>query len=357
MAAVSVGVRPYEPGSQPGLRPVILLRETGFDVHLLFRGEASERTEVDGVPLWVEPDMVRLAARMLLLRPQLLFVEANANGVALAPLAARSWIRNPAPAASPRVRALQQAIVRRADAVTFTNPALGREWASDGRRRVDLAYPVDLEWWSSPVDRQSSWWASRGRAVPAGPVLVCNSAYVRGKRVVELLEMLVPFLRQNPSSVLVCVGHQYADPETAEKLMQRPGELGLESQVLVTGRIPRDELRTLLAWADVSIINSARETQCMAIYESLAAGVPTLIAAVPTLTSQFPSLPAHEDEAQLLSNLERVLGDSQFAQGLIESTRERVAVADPARHDQTFLSALDTLRLRPTPTRTSGLSA
>jgi glycosyltransferase involved in cell wall biosynthesis len=276
-------------------------------------------------------------------RPQLLFVEANANGVALAPLAARSWIRNPAPAASPRGRRLQQAFVHRVNAVTFTNPALGREWSFDERRHIDLAYPVNLEWWTSPMPKRESWWTDRGRSVPGGPILVCNSAYVRGKRVVELLEMLAPFLRERPSSVLVCVGHQYADPETAEKLTRRPAELGLDDQVVITGRIPQDEIRDLLAWTDVSLINSLRETQCMAIYESLAAGVPTLISAVPTLTSQFPTLPAHRDEIQLCSNLERVLSDQQFARELIDSTRERVSWADPARHDEMFFAALDSL--------------
>jgi glycosyltransferase involved in cell wall biosynthesis len=338
-----VGVRPYDVSSVPGLRPLTLLQQAGFKVHVLFRGDSTERAEIQGLPLWVEPDTARLAARMLALRPQLLFVEANANGVALAELAGRSWIRNPAPAASSGVYRLQRAIVRRAHAVTFTNPALGRAWPFEPRRHVDLAYPVNLDWWGTPVRKRESWWTDRGRSVPDGPVIVCNSAYVRGKRVVELLDMLAPFLREHASSVLVCVGHQYADPETAATLLQRPADLGLQDQVLITGRISQAEIRDLLAWTDVSIINTLRETQCMAIYESLAAGVPALISAVPTLTSQFPGLPAHEDQTQLLSNLGRVLGEPGFVRELFDSARERVQWANPARHDEVFFSTLESL--------------
>jgi glycosyltransferase involved in cell wall biosynthesis len=345
VAVVSLGIRPYEVTPVPGLRPMLLLRDAGFDVHMLVRDGYEERADVDGFPLWVESDVPRSARRLAALRPQLQLIESNAYGVALAPLAQRSWIRNPAPANHPRVRQLQQAVLRTADVVSFTNDADRAQWRVRDGRYVDLAYPVDVEWWSESVPRRKSWWTDRGWSVPDGPVIVSNAAYVKGKRVCELLEMLVPFLSDHPASRLVFVGHPYADPETAERLRRLPQELGVADQALVTEWITRDEIRELLAWADVSVINSLRETQCMAIYESLAAGVPMLISAVPTLTSQFPTLPAHTGQRDLLASLERVLTDQAWARSLIDSTRDRLAWADTRRHDEVFRGTLEALGL------------
>ena len=120
----------------------------------------------------------------------------------------------------------------------------------------------------------------------------------------------------------------------------KPGDSGIGQQVLVLDWISYPEIRELLAWTSLTIINSRRETQCLAVYEALAAGVPTLISAIPELVSQFPNLPAHTSGEELRANVGRVLSDQSFARSLVESSRDRVAWADVERHDEVFQATL-----------------
>lgn len=177
-------------------------------------------------------------------------------------------------------------------------------------------------------------------------MIVCNASFDRNKRHAELLEWLAPLLRAQPSAVLVMFGHRWFQPEVWEMVNARPGELGIGHQVRVTDWISYEEIRELLAWSSLTVINSLRETQCLAVYEALAAGVPTLISAIPELTSQFPHLPAHATGEELRANVQRVLDEPGLAARLIESSRERVAWADTARHDQVFQDTLERLLAR-----------
>jgi glycosyltransferase involved in cell wall biosynthesis len=322
------------------LRPLALLRDAGFQVHAVARDQPRKKIEIDGVTTWTEPDNTRVAARILALRAELLFVESITYGAVFGALAQRSWIRNPQPSASARMYRLQRAALRAFDAVSFTNPADPRAWKFSEDKHVDLAYPLDVEFWSTPVARRPGWWTDRGRDAPEGPVIVCNAAYARRKRVCELLEMMAPFLSANRSARFVMVGHQLVEPDVTKWITERPAALGIDQQVLVTGWMSSSELRELLAWAAVSVINSIWETQCLAVYEALAAGVPTLIASIPVLTSQFPTLPAHRSDTELRANLERVLSEPAVGQRMLETTRERVAWADTRRHDEVFAAGL-----------------
>jgi glycosyltransferase involved in cell wall biosynthesis len=182
--------------------------------------------------------------------------------------------------------------------------------------------------------------------VPEGPVLVCNASFDRNKRHAELLDWLAPLLRSEPSAVLVLFGHRWFDPQVWELVNVRPRELGIGAQVRVTDWISYPEIRELLAWSSLTIINSLRETQCLAVYEALAAGVPTLISAIPELTSQFPNLPAHATGEVLRANVRRVLSEPELGRSLVESSQERVGWADITRHDQVFHATLERLLAR-----------
>ncbi len=350
VAAVNLSLRPSELGrldlNRPGRRPVLVLREAGFEVHIVARGERAAGVAIDGALGWSEPSTPAVARRILGLRPELLFVESSTYATVFGDLAARSWIRNPRPAARPTARQVQQLALRRFDAVSFTNPAEAGLWSVGPGQVADLPYPVDVSWWRERVPRRESWWTDREWPVPEGPVLVCNASFDRNKRHAELLDWLAPLLRSRPSAVLVLFGHRWFEPEVWEMVNTRPGELGVGEQVRVTDWISYEEIRELLAWSSLAVINSLRETQCLAVYEALAAGVPTLISAIPELTSQFPHLPAHSSGEELRANVERVLDEPGLAARLIESSRERVDWADTARHDQVFQATLERLLAR-----------
>ena len=342
VAVVNLHFRPPDL-THPGVRPSLLLLDAGFEVHVVTRGDATERVAVDGAVNWVEPGTGAVVRRITALRPELLFVESGTYSVMLGAFAGHSWIRNPQPAADPRLYRLQRTALRTFDAVSFTNPAAKTAWKSSPERLADLPFPLDVNWWGARVERRASWWTERGWPVPEGPVLVCNSSFERNKRHEELLDWLAPTLVANPSMTLVLFGHRWKEPHTWEMARTRPATLGIAGQVRVTDWVPYPEIRELLAWASLTVINSSSETQCLAVYEALAAGVPTLISSIPSLTSQFPHLPAHADGHELRANVDRVLADQQFGQMLVESSRDQVAWADVARHDDAFYATLERL--------------
>lgn len=342
VAVVNLPVRPAEL-THPEMRPSLLLRDAGFEVHTVTRGDIRERDDLDGTVRWVEPGTLATARRIVSLRPELLFVESSTYGATLGSLARRSWIRNPVPAADARIQRLQRSSLRTFDAVTFTNPAQREPWTFSRSKWADLPYPVDVAWWAEPIQRRESWWTDRGWPVPTGPVLVCNSCFERRKRHEELLEWLAPLLNADRSIVLVLFGHRWNEPDVWEMVRARRAELGISDQVRATDWISYAEIRELMAWTSLTIINSRHETQCLAVYESLAAGVPALISAIPELTSQFPNVPAHHDGAELRANVRRVLGDHAFATSLIDSSSEQVAWSDVRHHDEVFQATLERL--------------
>lgn len=350
VAVVNLPVRASDLGgldlSHPGRRPLRILGQAGFEVHIVTRGERAARVAIDGAQGWSEPSTLAVARRILGLRGEFLFIESSTYATVFGDLAATSWIRNPRLASGAGPRRLQRLALRRFDAVSFTNPAEAALWPIAPGQPADLPYPVDVGWWREPVSRRESWWTDRGWPIPQGPVLVCNASFERNKRHAELLDWLAPWLRAHPSAVLVLFGHRWLEPEVWELVNTRPGELGIGDQVRVTDWISYEQIRELLAWSSLTVINSMRETQCLAVYESLAAGVPALISAIPELTSQFPHLLAHSTGNQLRANVQRVLDEPGLAQRLTESAQDRVAWADTARHDRVFQATLDRLLAR-----------
>lgn len=350
VAAVNLPVRSSELRrfdlNRPGRRPLLVLRQAGFEVHIITRGERATRVAIDGALGWSEPSTLAVARRILSLRPELLFTDSSTYSTVFGDLAGRSWVRNPKRASRPSARRVQQLALRRFDAVSFTNPAEAALWSVAPAQVADLPYPVDVGWWRERVPRRESWWTDRGWPVPHGPVLVCNASFDRNKRHAELLDWLAPLLRSRRSAVLVMFGHRWFEPEVWEMVNTRPGELGIGEQVHVTDWISYEEIRELLAWSSLTVINSLRETQCLAIYEALAAGVPALISAIPDLTSQFPHLPAHSTGQELRANVESVLDEPGLAERLIASSQERVDWADITRHDRVFQDTLERLLAR-----------
>ena len=81
----------------------------------------------------------------------------------------------------------------------------------------------------------------------------------------------------------------------------------------------------------------------MAVYEALAAGVPTLVPRLPVLTTQFPALPAHGDCAELRVNAERLLENPEIREELVTRCRDRLRWADRVRHDAVFREAISRL--------------
>ncbi|MEY2423392.1 MAG: hypothetical protein QOI95_3459 [Acidimicrobiaceae bacterium] len=325
----------------PSTLPARLMADLGFDVHVVSRGP-TDTGEVEGVPLWVESSHAALAQRIARLRPKLLFVESTSYGCFLRPLVHRIWVRNPPVSPTSSIRTGQRAALWAANAISFTNPEARRAWKFRPSQVADLPYPVDTTFWASPTKRDPSFWTSRSLSVPSGPVIAYVAGLQRVKRQPEALVALTGLLRTRPDLMLVFVGHAF-ESSVEQELKASRAALGIEKQVLLLGALPHADIKSLYAWTALTVTNSEHETQCMSVYESLAAGVPAVISAIPELMSQFPGLPAHADGVSLSAHVEELLANPRRGAMLVEDARPQVAWADRKRHDDVFAQTVERL--------------
>lgn len=298
--------------------------------------------QLEGVTIWYEPSLSCTARRLIRLRPELSFFEGPSRELTLLPLCHRSWVRTPYRSDQAAKAAAEQALIRAADAVTFTNPHDARRWYVRQERRLDLPYPVEVGYWSERVPRDPTWWHLRGRCVPTGPVVAYVSNIVSGKRQAELVAALASLLHRRPELTLAIVGRTFDSGEMA-RVETVVRDEHLADQVWIAGELARNDLRQLYAWTQVHAVNTAHETQCMVVYESLAAGVPTLIPAIPSLSQAFPALSTHATDEELRVNVERLLDDRHVGDEQVRRSRSRVEWADVARHDRLFIEHCDRL--------------
>ncbi len=111
------------------------------------------------------------------------------------------------------------------------------------------------------------------------------------------------------------------------KLMRRVEDLGLEDEVVFTGYVPDERLKSLLVQADLLVFPSIYEGFGLPPLEAMACGVPVV-------TSNRASLPEVVGDAALLvedpldpeeiaSKVELLLGDESLRARLVERGRER----------------------------------
>jgi glycosyltransferase involved in cell wall biosynthesis len=326
----------------PSARPAMVLRDHGFDVHVVELGD-SAREPLDGVTRWVEPSYAAAIRRVAFLRPELLVLDDVTWMLLALPFARRGWVRASAHSSSPLKARAQRLLIKRASVVSCTNPWEEEWWGLPSRQRAHLPYPVDLAFWATPVDRDPGFWTSRQLEVPGGPVISYVAQLMRGKRQWELVRALAPVCASRPDVRLVLAGYT-VEAEEETQVRELITRFGLEDQVLLLGRVhPRESLRQLYAWTSIHAINTAAETQCMVLYESLAARTPTLIPALPELTSAFPSLLAHRDDAELRHHVELLLDDPDLRARQSEEVQARLAWADVRGHDASLVAVVDRL--------------
>jgi glycosyltransferase involved in cell wall biosynthesis len=315
----------------------------GYDVEVISMGQPGTG-ELDGLPVWTEDSRRRLAQRLHQRRPDLLFVEGGGgSSLSMFPFARHLWIRSPTVSLRLGGRRLQQLLMRRIDAVSITNPADQLRWRLREGQLVDLPYPVDVEYWRQPVARDPGWWLDRGLDAPTGPVLTYISNVVPGKRQADLVQALDPLLSSRPDVHLVIAGRSF-DEQARSALQATIAAATASNRIHYVGEVTHEQARQLYAWTAVHIVHTGLpETQCMVIYESLAAGVPTLISDVATLTSAFPHLPAHGTAEQLRANVSMLLSDPKMAQTAVDMSVGRVAWAHVDRHDSLLLTETERL--------------
>lgn len=327
----------------PSQRPAHLFSEAGFETHVVGEGR-PHREARDGVTIWYEPSTLHIARRIFGLAPAVTFVESTMPGALTVPISRRVWIRNPPTAGSPLKQRVVDAAVGRADVVSFTNPHARDQWSGPIRRDVDLQYPFDHAFWSRPVRRDPAWWIARESTVPDGPVYVVIANLVGIKRIPELVRWISGHLIDRPAARLVIVGREY-EPGEESRIRSAAAETGVAPQVELVGWLPRADIAQLLSWASASLINSVSETQCLAVYESLAASVPCVVRDIPQLTSAFPEIERFTDPGSLSAALDRVDSEPRLGPTMRASAAPLLERSSIEVHDRVFLRTLEELAL------------
>lgn len=325
--------------TMPTARPALLLREAGAEVHVVDIGPRG-RDEDEGVLKWHCSSRVAAALRVATLRPDFLFLEGSTWHLMLLPLSRRSWVRATGRSERPVVATAERLMIRAASVVSVSNPDHAERWQLPKGRLLELAYPVDIDFWSAPVERSPEFWQRRGLPTPPGPVVTYVAQLMKRKRQTEMVSALAPVLRDRPDVRLVFAGAP-VEPGAEDALRATAKGAGVAEQVHVLGPVsPPEELRQLYAWTTVHAVNSAWETQCMVVYESLAAGVANAVSALPVLTTAFPDVPAHEDDDALRRNVVHLLDDAEARAAVVRESRDRLRWADIRRHDEVFRSTV-----------------
>lgn len=322
----------------PVARPALLLAQRGYDVHIVDTWHEWPNRHYPGCTLWAEPERRAALRRVVTLRPDVLFMEGGSWMLPLAFRFRHSWVRCTGVPSQPARRLAQHLLLKAPRLVGVQNPYDAARLRIPTRQRLDLPAPVDLTFWSTPVARDPEFWTKRG-ITPPERVIMLTANLVALKRPAEIVAAAAPLLRDRPGLVLAFAGAT-VDAAVEADILRTAAELDVSDRTVLLGLLPPTEVRQVLAWNAIHVVNSERESQCMALYESLAAGVPNTIRDIPWLTMAFPALPRHRDIAQLRANLVRLLDDDAFGHEVVARSRDALAWADVTAHDRTFAEGL-----------------
>ena len=125
-----------------------------------------------------------------------------------------------------------------------------------------------------PMDRLSA--RRRLGLLPDAPIIVSvgNLLSVKGHH--TLVAAFAQLCHRKPGAHLVIVGGKMHEPAYPEHLKARIRALGVESAVMLAGKLEPSLVADWLAASDVFALASEREGCCNAILEALACGVPVV---------------------------------------------------------------------------------
>jgi len=106
-----------------------------------------------------------------------------------------------------------------------------------------------------------------------GSTIVSVGRLVPWKGFSVLVEVMPDILKSAPDAHLLIIG----DGPEKEKLYSRIKALGLEANVTMAGKLPREELLAYLVASDVFVLNTAYEGFSHQLLEVMASGVPVVI--------------------------------------------------------------------------------
>jgi glycosyltransferase involved in cell wall biosynthesis len=214
--------------------------------------------------------------------------------------------------------------VRIAIALRYANTiAAGSDWAcamvppTIGKPVIRLPLGIDRElFWPGNATQRST---------PAR--LVHAASLVPVKDQATLLRALALVQQQGIPFVAELAGEGILDA----RLQTLANELGLTTQVRFRGAIDHDQLPAFFRGATAFLLSSLHESQCMAVLEAAACGIPTIGTAVGVVPELAPeaaiALPLRDPQA-MANAICSVLQDQQRQQAMAQAALQQASAWD-----------------------------
>jgi glycosyltransferase involved in cell wall biosynthesis len=167
-----------------------------------------------------------------------------------------------------------------------------------------------------------------------GPIVLLVAHLIERKGADLAIRAMQKVVSRNPTAKLYLIGapQSYTDSGWRERLVQLPGALGIERQVVFLGDVPGHGDGQLNLWynaADIVVLPSRAEGMGMVLIEAMACGTPvigTRVGGIPDVVTDRSNglLVPPEDSDSLAAAILEALGNRELRQCLAEAGLRRV---------------------------------
>jgi glycosyltransferase involved in cell wall biosynthesis len=183
------------------------------------------------------------------------------------------------------------------------------------QRNVVIPSPVDSALFTVPSQRRT-WFGGR-------PLITFIGRLTRKKRLDLLIEAFVASAPEYPTARLVIAGPD--EEGIGRRIMARAKDAGLEGRVALIGVVEGHQKRELLGRSSVFVLPSEDESFGIAAAEALAVGLPVVVSKNVAISTDIAGgdagIVVERAVAPLARAIERILGDSSYAQSLADAGR------------------------------------
>ncbi len=191
--------------------------------------------------------------------------------------------------------------IKRFDAIKVSNPFEKDELVKMGVKPERVHYiplSIDHEFFEERPSVKMRMDAKKSLGIKKTDKVALFLAGIRHfKRVETVLKSVRLLMQQGRPIKLIVAGKDFLAMEGEKTVAEWIKELGIEGQVITTGNVSPEQVRTLMNISDVCINSSIHEGQCLVVYEAAAAGLPLCVSSIGSFTSVFTdSALFHEPE-------------------------------------------------------------
>ncbi len=224
---------------------------------------------------------------------------------------------------------LEVGLLRRyAASLLVLNPGMVQEALDAGFSREQIGWmpnPIDIDKFSPCSEEERLRFRQELGVSADTPLVVFVGRLVEQKKIPWLLGSFVHVVREQPNAMLAILG----DGSLGEEMTQLAMSLGLEKNVLFTGRVSSDGVLKWLRAGDVYTLISAVEGLPCSLIEAMATGIAPVVSDIPAHT-QIVDHETHGlitelgNETSVAQGLLRMLRDAELRKRIAVASRERI---------------------------------